>query len=156
VAAHRGDGRLITTQIPLDSEFQIFVFNTRAKVVEGTGRQWSRQRGAPQRRRAGAGRTVPRDGTSSINAFNVARHQPEPDQILLVTDGLPTRRRRCARRWKSSNGSNFDQSLASLPARVPVSTILMPMEGDVPAPAKYWRLARETGGVFMMPARDWP
>jgi hypothetical protein len=39
---------------------------------------------------------------------------------------------------------------------VPVTTILLPMEGDLPAPGKYWRLARETGGTFMMPSKDWP
>jgi hypothetical protein len=50
----------------------------------------------------------------------------------------------------------FDHATEALPESVPVSVILLPMEGDLPAPSRFWRLARETGGVFMMPAKDWP
>lgn len=154
----------ITTQIPLDSEFQIFVFNTQAKaVVEGTDDKWLKGNDVRTLNAAvqALRRTVPQDGTSLINAFNVARQlSPAPDQIILVTDGLPTQGATPPALRKAVEVEQrvklFDQSLASLPVRVPVSIILMPMEGDVPAPSKYWRLARETGGVFMMPSRDWP
>jgi hypothetical protein len=44
----------------------------------------------------------------------------------------------------------------NLPAGVPVNTILLPMEGDAWAAAAYWRLALDTQGSFMAPARDWP
>ncbi len=106
-------------------------------------------------------RTAPKDGTSLINAFNAAKQfSPLPDEIILVTDGLPTQGATAPALRKAVDVEQrvklFDQALAALPANVPVSTILLPMEGDIPAPAKLWRLARETGGVFMMPSRDWP
>jgi hypothetical protein len=50
----------------------------------------------------------------------------------------------------------FDEAERSLPQGVPVSVILLPMQGDLPAPHMFWTLARATGGNFFMPARDWP
>ncbi len=154
----------LTTQIPPDSEFQIFMFNTQVSAtVEGTERQWLK--GSDPRVLNAAvqtlRRTAPRDGTSLINAFNSARQlSPAPDQIIVVTDGLPTQGATPPALRKAVDAEQrvklFDQSLSALPAKVPVSIILLPMEGDVPAPSKFWRLARETGGVFMMPSKDWP
>ena len=43
-----------------------------------------------------------------------------------------------------------------LPAGIPVNTLLLPMEGDAYAAAAFWRLAVDTGGSFITPARDWP
>lgn len=154
----------ITTQIPFDSEFQVYMFNTQARAaVEGSDGKWLKggDRNALDGAVQALRRTAPRDGTSLINAFNAARQlSPQPDQILLVTDGLPTQGATPPALRKAVEVEQrvklFDQSRDALPAKVPVSVILLPMEGDVPAPSKYWRLARDTGGVFMMPARDWP
>ena len=33
---------------------------------------------------------------------------------------------------------------------------MFPMEGDPLAPAAYWSLAQNTGGVYMSPSEDWP
>jgi hypothetical protein len=44
----------------------------------------------------------------------------------------------------------------SLGSRIPVNTILLPMEGDAYAAAAYWKLAIDTRGSFLTPARDWP
>jgi hypothetical protein len=104
---------------------------------------------------------VPRDGTSLINAFNAVKtFNPMPDQIVIVTDGLPTQGATPPALRKAIDADQrvklFDQARTALPPKVPVSVVLLPMEGDLPAPSRYWRLARETGGVFMMPSRDWP
>ncbi|HEY4646121.1 MAG TPA: vWA domain-containing protein [Steroidobacteraceae bacterium] len=154
----------LTTQIPPTSLFQIYAFNTLPRAaVEGTEGQWLK--GSDPRALNNAvqalRRTAPTDGTSLINAFNVARQlTPAPDQIILITDGLPTQGATPPALRKAVDAEQraklFDQALQALPANLPVSVLLMPMEGDVPAPSRYWRLARSTGGVFMMPARDWP
>lgn len=154
----------LSTQIPPDSNFQIYSFNTQpTALVEGTEGQWLSAADFKQLNGAidALKRTVPRDGTSLINAFNVAKTlNPTPDQIVIVTDGLPTQGPTPPSIRKAVDADQraklFDQSLSALPAKVPVSIILMPMEGDLPAPSRFWRLARETGGVFMMPSRDWP
>jgi len=33
---------------------------------------------------------------------------------------------------------------------------LLPMEGDAYAAATFWKLAVDTNGSFLTPARDWP
>ena len=154
----------LTTQIPPDSEFQVYAFNTEAhSMIEGSDGKWLKAND-PRPLNAAVQKlkhTPPHDGTSLINAFNAAKTlDPLPDQILLVTDGLPTQGATAPAIRKSveveQRSKLFDQSLSALPPRVPISTILLPMEGDLPAPARFWRLARDTGGVFMMPAKDWP
>jgi Mg-chelatase subunit ChlD len=154
----------ITTQIPPDSEFQILMFNTQAvPVVEGSEGKWLK--GSDPRALSSAiqalRRTAPSDGTSLLNAFNAVRQfSPLPDEIIVVTDGLPTQGATAPALRKAVDAEQrvklFDQAVEALPGGVPVSVILLPMEGDIPAPSKMWRLARATGGVFMMPSRDWP
>lgn len=153
----------LSTQIPAQSNFQIYTFNTQpTALVDGTDGQWLSSNDPRQLGSAidALKRTVPRDGTSLINAFNVAKRlNPAPDQIIVITDGLPTQgptRPIRAAVDADTRVSLFDQARAVLPEKVPVSVILLPMEGDLPAPARFWRLARETGGVFMMPSKDWP
>ena len=103
---------------------------------------------------------VPADGTSLYQALAVAKKlSPRPDNILLVTDGLPTQ-------GSSKPGSttvsaadrleHFNTAVRSLSPGIPVNTILLPMEGDAWAAAAYWKLAIDTQGSFMTPARDWP
>jgi hypothetical protein len=104
--------------------------------------------------------TDPVDGTSLINAFAAIRSlSPLPDQVVIVTDGLPTQGAQKPGRKFVNVGQRsrlFDEAERSLPQGVPVSVILLPMQGDLPAPHMFWTLARATGGNFFMPARDWP
>src|SRR6266513_1124427 len=50
----------------------------------------------------------------------------------------------------------FDEALSQLPEQVPVDCVLLPMEGDLQAAHRFWRLARLTDGTLLMPAKDWP
>jgi hypothetical protein len=104
--------------------------------------------------------TIPAGGTSLYHAFAVAKTlAPKPDNILLVTDGLPTQGRDKPKRTTVSPDerlAHFEKATASLPKGLPVNTVLLPMEGDAWAAAAYWRLAIDTRGSFLTPARDWP
>jgi hypothetical protein len=86
---------------------------------------------------------------------------PAPDNVILVTDGLPTQGERApaVRRLIDAKGREdlMTRAVRSLPpAPPPINVVLLPMEGDPSAPTYFWRLARETGGAFLSPARDWP
>jgi hypothetical protein len=154
----------ITAQLPDKSKFQIYGFNTKATaLVEGSGGKWldaadgNALNGAVSALR----KIVPQDGTSLENAFAAISDFPaKPDSIILVTDGLPTQGSSPPAIRKTVNGDQrlriFEHSLARLPSGVPVSVILLPMEGDPMAPSAYWTLARRTGGTFLSPAKDWP
>jgi hypothetical protein len=103
---------------------------------------------------------VPRDGTSLINAFSAVRLlNPLPDQIILITDGLPTQGKTAGSRKYIDAGARerlFDEAVASLPEHVPVDVVLLPMKGDVQAAHRFWKLARTTNGTLLAPSKDWP
>jgi hypothetical protein len=149
--------------MPTSARFQVFAFSTQARaLVPGTDGNWLNANDPEQLSKviAQLNLLVPANGTSLYQAFSALKSlTPAPDQIVLLTDGLPTqgatlftvrRNIRVEEREKL-----FDDAVKRLP-QAPVSVILFPMEGDVPAPAKFWRLARQTNGVFMMPSQDWP
>ena len=153
----------LIANLPPDGQFQLYAFNTAAEpVAPGTAGRWlaagNRQEVAAVVK--GLRQTVPGDGTSLYRAFAVARQlSPQPDNILLITDGLPTQGKNRPLGTKASTEkrlAHFKQAADSLPAKVPVNTILLPMEGDAYAAAAFWKLALDTRGSFLTPARDWP
>jgi von Willebrand factor type A domain len=153
----------LVSNLPAGASFQLYTFNTAAQAAApGSGGTWLTAANREQLERAVAGlrQRLPADGTSLYNAFAVAgKLSPKPDNILLITDGLPTQGRdrpggttvTAAERL-----SLFGKAADVLPAGIPVNTLLLPMEGDAYAAAAFWRLAVDTGGSFITPARDWP
>jgi hypothetical protein len=103
---------------------------------------------------------VPGGGTSLHAAFGVlAALRPAPDNVMLITDGLPTRGKAApvvATVSAEERLAHFRSATASLPPGIPVNTILLPMEGDPLAAAAFWRLAGATRGAFVTPSADWP
>ncbi|HUO95235.1 MAG TPA: VWA domain-containing protein [Steroidobacteraceae bacterium] len=152
----------ISTQIPTTAQFQMYTFNTRAEpLVEGSAGQWLKLDGATLEKALNRLRkVVPKDGTSLENAFAVAKQMnPQPDNLILITDGLPTQGKDPPTK-KLVDGDDrlrlFERAIAALPKKLPVNTILLPMEGDPQAPYMFWSLAKSTQGSFMAPSRDWP
>ena len=104
---------------------------------------------------------MPKDGTSLENAF-VAMNalNPRPDNVIMITDGLPTQGASAPLIRKTIDGDDrlklFERAFAKYPRNVPFNVILMPMEGDPNAPSAFWVAARATGGSFLSPSKDWP
>jgi hypothetical protein len=153
----------ITTQFPRDSTFQIYGFSTKAApIVPGTDGQWldagSREvlDGAVQHLR----KVVPEGGTSLFHAFGaVSLMRPAPDNVYLLTDGLPTQGKRTPSRTTVSAKDRlklFDEATRDLSSRIPMNVILFPMEGDPMAASAFWKLAMATGGAYVSPSADWP
>ncbi|MGB5305635.1 MAG: VWA domain-containing protein, partial [Gammaproteobacteria bacterium] len=87
----------LVSNLPATARFQLYTFNTRASAaVSGTDGTWLQ---ASSRSNVDAAiralhQTVPGAGTSLYHALAVAgKLSPRPDNILLVTDGLPTQGR---------------------------------------------------------------
>ena len=153
----------LVSNLPAGASFQLYTFNTAAQAAApGSEGKWLSAANREQLERAVAGlrNTLPADGTSLYNAFTAAgKLSPRPDNILLVTDGLPTRGRDRPGGTTVTGAERlalFGKAAAVLPAGIPVNTLLLPMEGDAYAAAAFWRLAVDTGGSFITPARDWP
>jgi Mg-chelatase subunit ChlD len=159
---------LLTTQwllsnLPATAQFQLFLFNTSARpAIKDSQGRWLAVSSRDDLARALAALrdSVPEGGTSLYHALAVAKDlAPRPDNILLVTDGLPTQgSKKPAGTTVSAEQrlTHFEKAAASLATGIPVNTILLPMEGDAFAAAAYWKLAVDTGGSFITPARDWP
>lgn len=151
-------------ELPGSSQFQLYAFNTSATaVVENSAGQWLSGTDPELRRKVseGLGRLLPEGGTSLINALQSARQMSlPPDQIILITDGLPTQGATppALRRFLdvAARARLFDEAVRSVNRNIPIDVVLLPMKGDLPAAHRFWTLARDTKGAFIMPSPDWP
>lgn len=150
-------------QLPPSSRFQIYIFNTKAfPAVPGTEGQWldAADSLALEEAVAALKEYAPEGGTSLQNAFTaLAEFADRPDNLFLLTDGLPTQGASAPSRHMVSGEQRrkfFLDAVARLPAGIPVNTILFPMEGDPEAAALFWQFAMVTQGAFIAPSRDWP
>jgi len=152
----------LVANLPPTSKLQVYGFNTSARsVLKESDGQWiaATDSATIKKLTAAVHRLVPEKGTSLENAFLAARAmQPPPDNILLITDGLPTQGKNRPRSSSVSGSARvrlFNQALRIRPP-VPINTILFPMEGDPMAAALYWKLAVDSRGSFLTPSSDWP
>lgn len=154
--------RWLLAQLQPQSYFQVYAFNTEAKaLLPGSEAQWLAVDDSKKMDQGVVAlqQLLPDGGTSLENTFAaVAALNPLPDNIILITDGLPTQGAKQITGNVSSRQRErfFAQALRRLPSGIPVNVILAPMEGDPHAAAAFWRLAIETRGSFITPSKDWP
>jgi len=153
----------LLTQVQPGSSYQIYTFNTRAQpLVPDSAGKWISGGDLAQIARAldTLQTLVPGEGTSLYNAFAATRTlSPLPDQIILITDGLPTQGKTAVARKLIDSDARvrfFDEAVGQLPQHVPIDSVLLPMQGDPEAAHAFWHLARTSDGSLVMPARDWP
>lgn len=157
--------RWLVANLSVSSSVQLVVFNTKAQLLaesKGIKGAWLpvTETAAVNAMLARFRDTLPAGGTSLENAFGAAGAlTPRPDNIVLLTDGLPTQGKNKPRRSLVSGEQRmkfFSRALKKLPAGIPVNTILFPMEGDPMAAVLFWQLAVQTNGSFFTPTSDWP
>ncbi|TCO74657.1 VWA domain-containing protein [Chromatocurvus halotolerans] len=153
----------LTAQLPIGSDYQLIAFNTEARpVLPETEGQWLEVANQEQITAASSAlrRILPGGGTSLLNAFTALQKlSPAPDNIFLITDGLPTQGANPPRGSTVSGPERqrlYREAIRSLPGNIPINIILFPMEGDPMAASEFWQLAQATRGSFMSPSRDWP
>ncbi|MGB1885066.1 MAG: VWA domain-containing protein, partial [Gammaproteobacteria bacterium] len=153
----------ISARFPKNSRYQIYAFNERATPILPNKRgQWLSVSDVNQLNTVieTTRQLVPEGGSNLERAFMVIESMsPRPDNVFLITDGLPTQG---LRKSGSSNVSGrdrlrlFETAVTRIPRGVPVNVILLPMEGDPMAPSAFWQIALYTKGAFLSPAIDWP
>lgn len=153
----------LTARFLPGSQYQIIAFNTSAKaVLKGSDRRWLDSNNLAELERAiqSVRSLIPEGGSSleramlALNALN-----PRPDNVFLITDGLPTQGLKAPGRSTVTGRQRlrlFEQAVARIPRGLPINVILLPMEGDPMAPSAYWQVAQITRGSFLSPASDWP
>ena len=153
----------LTARFPRDSEYQIYVFNTGTRsVLPGQEGKWLKVGNKAELNSVieALGKIVPEGGTNLEQAFAaIGKMRPRPDNVYLITDGLPTQGSRTIRGATITGKQRlnlFTRAVKQVPGSVPVNVILAPLEGDPEAAFAYWRLAMSTDGSFLIPSEDWP
>lgn len=146
-----------------ETRFQIVFFNDETSpILPARADEWfsPTDRQAMTEVIAALHQVVPRGSANMERAFAGVRvMQRIPDSVVLLTDGLPT-----AADSLVSGGTIDDETRIrffhaarkQLPARVPLSTLLFPLNGDPAAPALFWELANATRGALVSPSKSWP
>lgn len=153
----------ISSQLPINSQYQFYTFNNETEaVLPGTKGQWLEVADRDQLNQLieQIERVVPGEGTNLQGLFEaVAQMNPLPDNIFLITDGLPTLNNKATSARLVTPAQRlelYQEAVEVLPRGIPVNIILMPLEGDPSAAAAYWQLAQYTRGAFLTPSKDWP
>ena len=153
----------LAAQLPLDAEFQVYGFNEETQtLIPDADTDWEPMHDGQQLNAAveNLRQQVPHGGTSLVKLILTLRElSPIPDNIYLITDGLPTQGENPPRSATVSGTRRLDlfgEAINRLPKQIPVNIILFPMEGDPMASAAFWNVARVTGGAFISPSWDWP
>ena len=153
----------LTAQLPVTSNYQVITFNTQASAaLPGTDGKWLEVANQVQLEEVGEAlrEIIPAGGTSLENAFvSLQQLSPPPDNIFLLTDGLPTQGVSASGKPTVSGRDRqkyYRAAIRQLPQNVPVNIILAPMEGDPMAASEFWQLAQVSSGSFLSPSKDWP
>lgn len=153
----------ITTRIPSTSQFQIYTFNETSRPAYSVeDSEWLDGDNFDHLNTAVNNfyTTSPEKGTSLYHAFkSIDKLSPPPDNIYLLTDGLPTiGETRPIRSTVSAKARKnfYRKALKQLPVNIPINIILFNMEGDPDASSEFWKLAQRTNGSFFSPSNDWP
>jgi hypothetical protein len=153
----------LVAQLPTEAQYQLYTFNTTATpALPKTRDKWLEVSNAAELEDAvnAVSQVVPTGGTSLETLFlSVLDFSPLPDNIFLLTDGLPTQGGRASKKTKVSGKERmklFEQAISHLPASIPFNIILAPLEGDPMAASAFWQLAQQTEGAFLSPSKDWP
>lgn len=153
----------IASQLPISSQYQVLAFNDQVRaVMPGSEGSWLEvaDRDGLNTAIEEVRKLVPAQGTNLQRVFQaISDLSPRPDNIYLITDGLPTLSNRASSNRLITPEARldlFEDAVEFLPRNVPVNVILLPLEGDPSAAAAYWILAQGTQGSFLSPSRDWP
>lgn len=153
----------LVANLPVDCEMQIATFNEEAQFLVGDG-DWHTATDAQALESAidSLRKTPPAKGTDLQNLFRlIGTMHPLPENVFLITDGLPTTDdSRASQRRTTVDGADrqnlFRRALEELPTGITMNVILFPFEGDPWAAGSYWTLTYNTAGTFMAPSKDWP
>ncbi len=153
----------LTAKFPIGSQYQIHVFNTETRtVLPGLTGKWLDVKNKAELNQIieALGKIVPEGGTDLEKAFaSIGKLRPRPDNVYLITDGLPTQGSKTIRGVTITGRQRMDlfgRAVKKLPANIPINVILAPLEGDPEAAYAFWRLSMTTNGSLLVPTEDWP
>ena len=153
----------LSTQLPLDAEFQVFTFNQEVQSLLGDLEEdWhAMQDGEPLNKAMEKLRKAVPEGGTNLEGLMLRLQSlaPIPDNVYIITDGLPGRNSNEPRTGRVTGEQQlefFNDAVSKISRQIPMNVILFPMAEDNIAVAAWWKLARVSGGAFISPSWDWP
>ncbi|MCY4340598.1 MAG: VWA domain-containing protein [Gammaproteobacteria bacterium] len=154
----------ITTRLEPQQRFQIYIYGEDYRsILAGSDGQWlSVADGARVGEAVEALRDhAPQGGTSMHAAVRAVRSlEPLPDNVYLLTDGLPTQGAspppRVVKVDQRARSRHFERAVRDLPSGIPINVLFYPLDGDPAATGYYWMMASRSRGSFVSVSRDWP
>ena len=173
------------SEIPVGNRYRILSFSDTVLDIDGTDvsatgpLQWREKAQEPTKVVQQIDAALAKGATNLRRAFEaIARLDPKPDQVILITDGLPTvpgdKRLRSIRKcpWKPKQGTAilspecraniFKDAVRFVRDRLPATqfhVVLLPLEGDAKAAFLFWEFAGygiDRPGRLLAPAEGWP
>ncbi len=157
----------LLSNIPESSEFSVVFYNQEAHMMGPKQLMRTTQAQDIAALQKNIDDFIPENATNLAAGLRKMKEiNPAITNLYIVTDGLPTQGSstvfsRCVLNRKTISGECRQQLLQSavkesFGANVPVSIVLLPMEGDPQAANMYWQWAFKTQGILMTPAPSWP
>jgi hypothetical protein len=153
----------ISARFPQSAKYQIYTFDDSVRpVVANSDGSWLQVNHPTELDQSitALKKIIPNGGSNLEKALMViSTLSPPPDNVYLITDGLPTRGLKDPIKNTVTGVERqkfFEAAVTRIPGGIPMNVILLPTEGDPVAPAAFWQVARVTAGSFLSPATDWP
>lgn len=154
---------------PSTTKYMVVAFNEETKPLS---KGFEAKRQSIELLNTGLAALEPKGG-SDLSAFLDVVDRYKPDEVFLITDGLPTKIRKsftslptlikyCGVRTSSFVSGECREAMfvtavkgsTELPG-TRLNTILLPLEGDPRAAPLYWGLTSQLGGVTLTPDPNW-
>ena len=151
----------LLSQLPQSSQYQVVLFNQQTKHLL-QNKNWIKatDSGSMNQMMTAMANIIPEKGTSLYQAFQAIKTmRPRPDNVFLITDGLPTLGEKTSSKNRVSGEQRlqyFVDAVKEIPGGIPVNTLLFQIEGDPMAASAFWKLAVQTKGSLVSPSKDWP
>ncbi len=166
----------LLVRLPSDSKVTIINFSKNSEVL-GNNTWYKNNSKDLSLLLSEINKIVPRGATNLYSAFqSIEKLEPKPDEIFLITDGLPTKGSnsfsnqaffsKCnsiiANAKKISGNCREKLFLTSINearniiSSIKINVVLLPLEGDPQASNNFWKLASKNGGLLFVPSKDWP
>ena len=154
----------ITPRLEPQQRFQIYIYGEGYRsILDDSDGQWLSVADGTRVGEAveALSNHAPQGGTSMHAAVRAVRSlEPSPDNVYLLTDGLPTQGARPPSRvgWvdQRARSRHFERAVRDLPPGIPINVLFYPLDGDPAATGHYWMMASRSRGSFVSVSRDWP
>ena len=165
----------LLVRLPNDSKVAVITFSNDSKLL-GEKNWYNNNTKDLSLLYSKINKIVPGNATNLDAAFkSIGKMNNKPDEIFLITDGLPTIGEKTISNSFFSNCksiignekkisgncreklflSSVNQAKGVI-ANIKINVILLPLEGDPGASSNFWKLAAENKGLLFVPSKDWP